>query len=107
MRGSGRWGQVLNVEEPYLWRSQAFILALFSGVHGNGSSDGRGGGGGLTLWARACRAVQCRQCIAAVIERGCGVDWRCPPWRMLVMFMRAVPTWEAICQEAQVKEGLI
>ena len=44
MQGSGRWGQVLNVEEPYLLRSQAFILVLFSGVHGNGSSDGRGGG---------------------------------------------------------------
>ena len=41
MQGSGQWGQVLNVEEPYLSRSKAFILAFFSGVHGNGSSDGK------------------------------------------------------------------
>jgi len=56
MQGSGRWGQELNVKEPYLFRSQAFILALFSGVHGNGSSDGRGGGAsrsGTSMQGRA------------------------------------------------------
>ena len=31
------------MDEAYLSRSQAFIFALFSGVHGNGSSEGRGG----------------------------------------------------------------
>ena len=34
---------MLKVEEPYLSRSQAFMFALFSGVQGNGSSEGRGG----------------------------------------------------------------
>lgn len=36
--------QVLNVEAPYLLRSQAFIFSLFSGEHGNGSSAGCSGG---------------------------------------------------------------
>ena len=44
MQGSGRWGQVLNVEAPYLSRSQAFIFSLFSGKHGNGSSAGQSSG---------------------------------------------------------------
>ena len=34
---------MLKVDEAYLSRSQAFIFALFSGVQGNGSSEGRGG----------------------------------------------------------------
>ena len=34
---------MLKVDEAYLSRSQAFILALFSGAQRNGSSEGRGG----------------------------------------------------------------
>ena len=34
---------MLKVDEAYLSRSHAFIFALFSGVQGNGSSEGRGG----------------------------------------------------------------
>ena len=44
MHGNGWWGQVLNVDEAYRARSQAFIRSLFSGVHGNGSAVGRVGG---------------------------------------------------------------
>ena len=35
---------MLNADEAYFSRSQAFIRTLLSGVHGNGSSAGRGGG---------------------------------------------------------------
>ena len=34
---------MLKVDEAYLSRSQAFIFALFSGVQGDGSSEGCGG----------------------------------------------------------------
>jgi hypothetical protein len=44
IHGSGRWGQVLNVDEAYRSRSHVFIRSLFSSVQGNGSSDGRSGG---------------------------------------------------------------
>ena len=37
IHGSGRWGQVLNVEEAYCSSSHALICSLFSGVHANGS----------------------------------------------------------------------
>ena len=33
----------LNVEEAYLSSNHAFIRPLLSGVHGKGSSEGRGG----------------------------------------------------------------
>ena len=33
---------MLKVDEAYLSSSHAFIFALFSGVQGNGSSEGRG-----------------------------------------------------------------
>lgn len=44
IQGNGRWGQVLKVEDAYRLSSHAFIRPLFSGVQGNGNSDGRGGG---------------------------------------------------------------
>ena len=34
---------MLKVDEAYLSRSQAFIFVLFSGLQGNGNSEGRGG----------------------------------------------------------------
>ena len=40
--GNALWGPVLNVEEAHLSSSHAFIHPLFSGVQGNGSSEGRG-----------------------------------------------------------------
>ena len=43
MLGYARCGHVLNVEEAYLSSNHAFIRPLLSGVHGKGSSEGRGG----------------------------------------------------------------
>ena len=40
IRGSARWGQVLNVEEAYLSSSQVLMWLLFSGVHSNGRELG-------------------------------------------------------------------
>ncbi len=34
MHGSARCGQVLKVEEAYLWSNHAFIVAMLSGMHG-------------------------------------------------------------------------
>ena len=43
MEGSARGGTVLKVEEAYLSSSHSGIRPLFSSVHANVSSDGRGG----------------------------------------------------------------
>ena len=48
---------MLKVDEAYLSRSQAFIFVLFSGLQGNGNSEGRGGAAPrcghehIALWA--------------------------------------------------------
>ena len=43
IQGNARWGHVLNVEEAYCASNHAFIRALFSAWHGNGSVVGRVG----------------------------------------------------------------
>ena len=43
MNGSGRWGHVLNVELAYRRSNHSRILALFSGMGGNGSDVGLSG----------------------------------------------------------------